>query len=288
MTAPALQRRTLSRPVTIEGTGLFTDAPASCTLSPAAAGMGIAFRHQGSLIPARIAHLAPSPIPAFATLSARHTCLALGPARVTTCEHVLSALAGLGITDLVITLGDSGELPIGDGSAKLFTDAIASDDTHTLDEMIFPVTLQEPITVRSGKATITAEPADAASYTYHFEPPESSPLKPQSATWNGSPDDYRANVAPARTFSTRAEATQAKSLGLFTRFSPRDLLVLDDATGEPIDNQLRFDNEPARHKLLDLVGDIALVGRPLCARITATRSGHALNHELARQIVEAH
>jgi len=286
MTAPATQRRTLARPITIEGLGLFTDAPTSCTLTPATAGAGIAFLHQGTRIPATISHLAPSPIPAFATLPARHTCLAQSPARVTTCEHVMSALAGLGITDVTIELGDSGELPIGDGSAKLFTDAIASDDTHTLDDQVTSITLREPITVRSGTATITAEPADSASYTYHFEPPEGSPLKPQSATWTGTADDYRASIAPARTFSTLAEATQAKALGLFTNFTPRDLLVLDDTTGEPIDNRLRFNNEPARHKLLDLIGDLALVGRPICARITASRSGHALNHELARRILE--
>ena len=286
MTAHEIQRRTLTRPITIEGLGLFTDAPASSTLTPAAAGSDICFRHKGTLVPAKIANLAPSPIPAFATLPARHTCLAQGPARVTTCEHILSALTGLGITDVTIELGDSGELPIGDGSAKPFTDAIASDDTHTLDDQVTPITVRKPVTVRSGSATITAEPADSASYTYHFEPPEGSPLKAQAATWNGNADDYLANVAPARTFSTLAEATQAKALGLFTCFTPRELLVLDDITGTPIDNRFRFDNEPARHKLLDLIGDLALVGRPIWARITATRSGHALNHELARRIVE--
>ena len=284
--APA-QRRTPAAPVTIKGTGLFTGSPASCTIQPAPAHTGLVFIHNQTHIPATAAHLAPSPIPAFASLPPRHTCLALGHAAVITCEHVLSALVGLGITDAHITLGGSGELPIGDGSAKPFTDAITAVGLREFADTVTPITLKEKISVTSGGATITAEPASTPSYTYHFEPPEGSPLKPQSATWDGSSNDYKANIAPARTFSMLSEANRAQALGLFVSFTPRDLLVLDDNDGSPIDNALRFDNEPARHKLLDLVGDLALAGRPIRAKITATRSGHALNHELARQLVEA-
>ena len=287
MTPPPVQRRTLAAPVTLKGTGLFTGAPARCTIEPAKAGTGITFVHNNTTIPASIAHLSPSPIPAFASLPARHTCLAFENARVITCEHVLSALVGLGITDAGLILEGSGELPIGDGSAKPFTDAIKAVGVREYVDTAKPITLEETITVTSGSATITAEPSSTPSYTYHFEPPEGSPLAPQFASWNANASDYHVNVAPARTFSTHTEANQAQALGLFTSFTPRDLLVLDDTTGEPIDNELRFDNEPARHKLLDLIGDLALVGKPLCAKITATRSGHALNHELARQILEA-
>lgn len=287
MNAPPAPRRTIAAPATIEGTGLFTGSPARCTIELALANTGIVFAHNNIEIPATIAHLAPSPIPAFASLPARHTCLAIGSARVVTCEHVLSALVGLGITDTRLTLGESGELPIGDGSAMPFIDAITAVGVRELTETLPPITLREPITVAAGNATITAEPSDAPSYTYHFEPPDGSPLARQSASWAGNAGDYLASVAPARTFSTLAEANQAQALGLFTSFTPRDLLVLDDTTGTPIDNELRFDDEPARHKLLDLIGDLALTGRPICARITATRSGHALNHELARRIIEA-
>ncbi|MCA9273727.1 MAG: UDP-3-O-acyl-N-acetylglucosamine deacetylase [Phycisphaerales bacterium] len=287
MTSPLAPRRTPAAPVTVEGTGLFTDSPARCTIEPAEAGAGIVFVHNSVEIPASIERLAPSPITAFAALPARHTCLALDTARVITCEHVLSALVGLGVTDARVTLGDSGELPIGDGSANLFADAIAAVGVHTLDYGIVPITLQQPIAVRSGSATIAAEPSDAPSYAYHFEPPEGSPLTAQSASWTGNPDDYLKDIAPARTFSMLAEANQAKALGLFTSFTPKDLLVLDDATGMPIDNAFRFESEPARHKLLDLIGDLALAGRPIYAKITATRSGHALNHEMARRLFEA-
>ncbi len=285
MTAHATQRRTLTGPVTIKGVGLFTDTPASCTLSPGAAGTGVVFRLNAINIPATIRHLIPSPIPAFARLPARHTCLGLNGANAITCEHLLSALAGLAITDVLVTLGDSGELPIGDGSAKPFTDALSNTTLIAAHAQSEPIVLSKPVSVRSGSATITAEPDDSPSYTYHFEPPAGSALSRQSATWHGNAEEYTASVAPARTFSMLAEATQAKALGLFASFTPRDLLVLDDTTGAPIDNTLRFDNEPARHKLLDLIGDLALAGRPICARITSTRGGHALNHELALKIL---
>lgn len=278
-------RRTLAKPTTIHGTGLFTDAPALATLSPAAAGTGLAFFHHNTRIDATIINLAPSPIDAFKHLPARHTCLSLDAARATTTEHLLAALRGLGITDATITLGDSGELPIGDGSAKLFTDAIADAGTADLDDEITPITLTEPITVTQGNASITASPATTTSYTYIYEPGDNTPLPRQTATWNTDTHDFAAHIAPARTFSFQHEAEQMQAMGLFTSFTPRDLLVLDTA-GAPIDNTLRFDNEPARHKLLDLVGDLSLAGAPIVATITATGSGHSLNHELARKLAQ--
>lgn len=283
-----MNRRTPAAEVTLEGTGLFTGSPARCTIAPAALGTGIVFVHRGAEIPARIENLAPSPIPAFASLPARHTCLAKGAGRVLTCEHAMSALAGLSITDARITLGDSGELPIFDGSALPFAEALARVGVRTFEERVRPISPEAPVVVTSGGATIVAEPADELSFAYVFEPGPGSPLRAMAASWSLGGEDYAKAVAPARTFSTLAEAKQAQALGLFSSFSPRDLLVLDDQTGEPVENALRFTNEPARHKLLDLIGDLALAGAPVVARIVATRSGHALNHEMARALSQAH
>lgn len=281
-----MSRRTIAKPVTLTGTGLFTDKPASATIEPSAPGLGIRFVHNATHVHADIELLAHSPIPAFKELPPRHTCLALGSACAITTEHVLAAIAGAGITDADIVLGESGELPIGDGSAKLFTDAINSVGTTAQGGTTTPITLAEPISVSDDTgATITAEPATSASYTYHFKPQPGSPLTVQSASWDASPAEFASDIAPARTFSMHAEATQMQSLGLFTSFTPADLLVLDEA-GQPIDNSFRFDNEPARHKLLDLIGDLALAGAPIYAKITATKSGHALNHQLAKRLYD--
>jgi len=278
-----MNRRTIAKPVTIRGTGLFTDTPASATIEPAAPGLGIGFIHNSTLVHADIELLARSPIPVFADQPARHTCLALGGAIATTTEHILAALVGLGISDAIITLGETGELPIGDGSAKLFTDAITATGITQLGGDLAPITLTSPIAVRDGSASIIARPADKASYTYNFEPAKGSPLAPQVAAWDASQGAFQREIAPARTFSMHAEATRMQNLGLFTSFTEADLLVLDTA-GDPIGNGFRFVNEPARHKLLDLVGDLALVGAPVLASINATGSGHALNHRLAKEL----
>ncbi|GAB5497667.1 MAG: UDP-3-O-acyl-N-acetylglucosamine deacetylase [Phycisphaerales bacterium] len=278
-----MNRRTVAQAATINGLGLFTGAESSAVITPAFAGDGIAFVHKNTRIPASILHLTASPIQAFRHLPARHTCLASDGAFATTTEHLLSALFGLGITDATITLGDSGEIPIDDGSSLAFVNEITNAGTTDFDTAAKPITITETISVTQGDASITIEPSQTASYTYIYEPGDNSPLQRQSASWDSSPDDFIANTAPARTFSFKHEAEQMQRLGLFTAFTPEDLLVLDQH-GAPIDNQFRFDNEPARHKLLDLIGDLSLAGAPLLGKVTATKSGHTLNHEMARKL----
>ncbi|HED53553.1 MAG TPA: hypothetical protein ENJ00_05060 [Phycisphaerales bacterium] len=278
-----IHRRTIARPAHVAGTGLFTDIPASAALMPAEPGTGIVFVVMGQTIPATVSHVATqSPIPAFAGRSARHTVLTDGNEHAITVEHVMACVAGLGITDLRIELGPSGELPIGDGSSAPYEQAIAEAGLEELEETIEPMVITKRIELDAGDGrTITAEPADSVRYTYIFEP--DPPLVPQRAEWDGSADMFIHDIASARTFSFRHEAELLRRLGLCSSFSPADLLVID-AQGRPIDNAWRFDNEPARHKLLDLIGDLALVGRPIIGRITATRTGHSANHRFAAML----
>jgi len=291
----ALQRRTLAGPAAIEGVGLFTEQRVRCTILPARPGDGLAFLRTDApgpaRIPATVSALSSQPIhPAFARIPPRHTVLAdpRNPgALVCTTEHVLGALAGLSITDALIEL-DGPEPPIGDGSAAHFVEAVERAGTRSLEAAIEPLTVHSVLTVRSddGSAAITLEPlppGERPSYQYHLDYGPGGPIPPHSAAWDASPDAFAERVARARTFSLRAEAAQMQALGLFRSFTPRDLLVIDDQ-GRPIENAWRSEDEPALHKLLDLVGDLALVGRPIHARITASRSGHALNHALARAL----
>jgi UDP-3-O-[3-hydroxymyristoyl] N-acetylglucosamine deacetylase len=203
---------------------------------------------------------------------------------VATVEHILGALAGLGIWIATISI-DGPEVPIFDGSAKLFVDILLGQ-LAPAPSLRKPLVLQSPIEVRDGDASIIATPAADLSYTYNLDYGPNSPLKPHSATWRGSPADFTANIAPARTFSLRAEAEGAQKMGLFKHLSPRDMLVIGD-DGQPIDNAWRMEGEPARHKLLDLIGDLALLGRPLIAKIVATKSGHRLTHEFCRAVLRA-
>lgn len=299
--ATALPRRTLAAAAVVRGVGLFTERDVCCAILPAEPGTGLCFRRTDlpdpTNIHARIGSLASSPVhPAFARIPPRHTAVVSDThpdAIVYTTEHLLGALAGLGLTDALIEL-DAPEVPIGDGSAKPFTDAIHAAGLREIRPegalgTISPLTLDAPVTVTSpdGRATITAEPIGAdetPTYRYELDYGPNAPVPAQAAEWRGDAAGFVTDVAPARTFSLAAEAQQMQALGLFRRFSPRDLLVIDD-TGAPVDNAWRGECEPARHKLLDLIGDLALVGRPIHARIIAARAGHALNHEMARALV---
>jgi len=226
----------------------------------------------------------------------RNTTLALGAGHVAaTVEHLLAALAGLNIWNAWITLSGP-EVPVLDGSALPFAQAFAanlapltsqSTGSQAARAALAPLVLTTTITVERDGASITAAPPPAGSplsYTYSLDYGPDSPLRPQSATWTGDAADFATNIAPARTFSLEHEARAAHKLGLFRHLSPRDMLVIG-ARGQPIDNDWRVEHEPAKHKLLDLIGDLALLGRPLHAAITAHRSGHHLTHELMRQII---
>lgn len=223
----------------------------------------------------------------------RNTVLSLGTQAAATIEHILSALAGLGIADALIELS-ANEVPILDGSAQDFTHALAQHSTinlaHATSLQSRAIRLRHPVTVQDNTGgTITAHPIAANEFpsaTYHLDYGPTSPIAPHSATWQGNADDYVANIAPARTFSLEHEALAAQKLGFFTTFYPHDLIVVNKS-GTPIDNAWRLPDEPAKHKLLDLIGDLTLLGRPLLARVEATKSGHALTHQLCLAILAA-
>ncbi len=284
---PSLPRRTLRSPAQLSGVSLFTAAHCDLVLSPAPARTGIRFKLDSDEALAHIASLSTDPIhPAFASVPPRCTCLRTPSGQIGTVEHVLAALTGLGITDAAISL-TAPELPIFDGSALPVVQAILGAGIEDLGATITALRPPRRLRVESddGSASIEIEPADAPHYTYELDFGSKSPIPAASAHWSGDPDEFVQQVAPARTFSLESEAQTMRRLGLFTHFTPRDMLVIGPSG--PIDNTLRFPDEPARHKLLDLIGDLTLAGRPLCARVRAVRSGHALNHTAARALLDS-
>lgn len=294
-----MNRRTLRHPtVTLAGTGLFTARPATLRILPAAPGEGLAARRADSpaiIVPATIDHLHPQPLhPAFAAIPPRHTNLSNAGVVIATVEHALSALAGLGVTDALLEVGAEGpvaEVPILDGSADALAHALLDAGLRDLPDPLEPIAPVAPIEVREGPASIRLEPAGTPHLRYDldYSGPGPEPIRRQAASWAGDADAYRRDIAPARTFSLAPEARALHAAGLFTHVTPRDMLVLDPATPErdatPIDNTLRFPDEPARHKLLDLIGDLALAGAPIRGRIVAHRSGHALTHAFVRALL---
>ncbi|MBS0190692.1 MAG: UDP-3-O-acyl-N-acetylglucosamine deacetylase [Phycisphaerales bacterium] len=260
---------------TIRGTGLFSAKPASVEIVRAPQGTGIRFLTATDIVPATIAHLAPARGP----LGGRNSVLARGAARVETVEHVLSALAGSGAWNAdVRTQGD--EIPILDGSASGFlvaAESLAGSDVR-------PVRLTRICRVEDDRgAWIEAAPAGDIRYRFELSYPAGSGVPDQNFEWKGDANTYRREIAPARTYCLEKEALAMRSAGLFPHLTPKDMLVIAP-DGSAIDNQLRFPDEPVRHKMLDLIGDLALLGGPLIAAVTAHRSSHALTHELCRRI----
>jgi UDP-3-O-acyl-N-acetylglucosamine deacetylase len=288
----------------LRGTGLFTGSACSITFHPTRStphendGIVIERAKGRERMPASVDHvageatwLAPHqrPFARNTTLRSRTT-----PGLfAATIEHAMSALAGLGVWNTRVVI-DGPEAPIFDGSASRFTEAIRLAIAPS-EVAPRPILLTRRIEVQDDRgASITAEPITPdvlPAFTYQLDLGPSSPIPPHSATWEGSSTDYLTNVAPARTFSFEHEVRAAASQGLFTSFTTRDLLVVDPS-GNPLDNSWRFSEpdgsstEPARHKLLDLIGDLALLGRPLHARVVANRSGHALTHKFSRAVLD--
>jgi UDP-3-O-acyl-N-acetylglucosamine deacetylase len=290
-----MPRRTLSSPTPpFLGAGLFSGAPATLTIRPFAAGIAFTAPGRGPTLAhiSRCVDWLPPKWPKG--LPIRNTSIGAGGWAVGTVEHVLSALAGLHITDAILEV-DGPEVPILDGSALPFVQVLLPLITE-LDKPVEPITPRRVIEVSDGGGgSIRLEPAAGSSsctLTYELDYGPVSPLPPQTATWDATAPDaadtYAQGIAPARTFSLLAEARAARAAGLFPHLSPADMLVIGDDphNGQPIDNTWRLSNEPARHKLLDLIGDLSLLGRPLAAcTITAQRSGHALTRELCRKIL---
>lgn len=275
------KQKTISHEASITGPGLFSGEPSTVTFAPADPGSGITFvrEQEGKVatIPASVYNVLRRP---------RRTCLKNGTLFVETVEHCMAALAGMGIDNAVVKVsgGMVGELPGGDGSSRPFVEAIEEAGIVEQEEAVHPLIIRKPVQVTADGATLAAlpGPTDKLEVIYDFE--AKAPIGRQVISFHLGDDDFVSQLAPARTFVFEDEANELRARGLGKHLTPKDLLVIS-GTG-PIDNEFRFADECARHKVLDLIGDLFLIGRPLRGRIVACKSGHALNHLLARRLLE--
>lgn len=265
-------RQTLALPSGFfRGVGLHSGADAAVRFLPAPVGTGLVFRdaHTGQEIPARAANV---------TDTSRCTRLESGGREVQTVEHVLSALAGLEIDDAVIEF-EGPEMPAADGSAAPFVQMLLeAGQISQPGPSITPVTLSAPVFVLEGAASLAAFPADHFDATVVLDYPRQAYLGTLAARFVAGRDDYAAWVSPARTFGFMAELEALKARGLALGATRDNAVALGQSGYE---TPLRFPDELARHKLLDLIGDLALAGRPVHARILALMPGHTLNTRLA-------
>lgn len=268
--------------MTVSGPGLFSGETSTLTFSPAPVGAGISFVREQDGKTATIAAIVQNVLK-----RPRRTCLRNGTLFVETVEHCLAALSGMGIDNAVVKVvgGRIGELPGVDGSSGPYVEALQSAGLVEQDADRRPLVITKPIQVSHGDATLAAlpGPTDKLEVIYDFDAP--APLGRQVVAFTLGDDDFATQIAPARTFVFEDEALSLRERGLGKHLTPKDLLVISP-TG-PVDNAFRMADECARHKVLDLIGDLYLIGRPLRGRLVAHKSGHELNHMLAKRLLES-
>lgn len=272
-------QQTLAGPARVEGFGYWSGRDIGVEFRPAEAGTGIVFvrcdRPGKPRIAARVENRVETP---------RRTTLQSGDVRVEMVEHIMAALAGLQVDNCEIWV-DETEMPGCDGSSLPFVEAIDSVGVVAQDALRAQRLVREPIRMEGSECWIEAVPPAASQLLlrYHLDYGRSNPIGQQTLEVALTPDSFRKELAPCRTFLLEAEAEWAKSQGLGQRTSYRDLLVI--GPNGPIDNAFRLPGECVRHKVLDMVGDLALAECDLIGRFRASRSGHRLNAELVRAIL---
>jgi UDP-3-O-[3-hydroxymyristoyl] N-acetylglucosamine deacetylase len=268
-------QRTLRRQVACAGIGLHSGHKVNLTLKPAGAGTGIRFRRSdlGIEIPASVAHVG-------ATNHA--TCLSHGGAVVETVEHLLAAITCMGLDNAVVEL-DHREVPVMDGSSAPFVYLIQEAGLRTLAAPRRYLKVVRPITLSRGDKLISLYPSDYFKVTYSisFDHPL---LRHQSHTLRVDENTFVDDIAPARTFGFLHEVEMLRQQGLALGGSLENAIVLSE-TGV-LNNQLRYDDEFVRHKILDAIGDLSLVGYPIIGHLVAHRAGHALHTAFAKRILD--
>lgn len=276
----ARTQQTIAGRTAVEGFGYWSGRDVRIEFRPAAIGAGVTFVRSDLGPTARV------PVRGDLRIEVpRRTNLRLGKVEVEMVEHVLAALAGLCVDNCEVWTNQP-EMPGCDGSAAPFVDALLRSGIVPQAAEPHRLVVTETVRVAEGESWIEARPSakQQLSIEYQLDYPAASVIGRQVARATITPTRFRSELAPCRTFVLRSEAEQLVRQGLGLRVTPRDLLVFDEHG--PVDNRLRFPNECARHKALDVLGDLALAGSRMVGEFTAYRSGHRLHAELTRQLVQ--
>jgi len=274
----SLPQRTIRKSIVIGGQGLHTGLKTGVILYPAPPGSGISFTPLSGdvMAPARVQSV---------TDTGYNTTLANGAYVVRTVEHLMSALHGFGITNLLVKT--QGEVPALDGSALEFCRLLADAGVQEQAARVQPLYVERPIVLgqeKDGGEYIRVEPADHLIIDYTLIYP--APIGVQKVHFELTrPQDYVREIAPARTFGFLAEMRKLSEMGLANGGRLDNVILVDDE--KVVNTKLRFPDEFARHKVLDLMGDLYLLGRPLIGHITASKTGHSDNLALVRRLLQA-
>jgi UDP-3-O-[3-hydroxymyristoyl] N-acetylglucosamine deacetylase len=269
------RQRTLKRSVEIMGDGLHSGAAATVRILPAPADSGLVFVRTdlgGAEIPA---------LHAYVRNSSLATTLARGGASVGTVEHLLAALHGLGVDNARIEV-EGPEVPILDGSAAPFVAAIQDGELVVLPAARRAVVLRRPTSVKQGDRTVLAVPANEFRISYAIDFPHPA-IGYQAVTLHVDEKVFASSIASARTFCMLKDVRTMQASGLALGGSLENALVVGD--DGVLNGTLRFPDEFVRHKVLDLIGDLALVGAPLRAHVIVFKGGHQMHAALVKRIM---
>jgi UDP-3-O-[3-hydroxymyristoyl] N-acetylglucosamine deacetylase len=272
-----LYQRTLSRPVTTTGIGLHSGRRVNLSLRPAEPDTGIVFKRSdisgAPLIPCDVRHVVDTRL---------STTIGLDGVTVATVEHLMSALAGMGVDNALVEV-DSPEVPIMDGSAAPFVFLIKNAGlTSQARPRQFYRVLRE-VSLSEDDKFVTVGPSDQLQVDFTIEFPHPA-IRRQAMSFRLNERSYEQQLSRARTFGFMADMRKLHSMGLALGGSLDNAVVVDNFRVLN-DDGLRFPDEFVRHKVLDFLGDMALIGRPLLGAFTAHKSGHQLNNQLFRQLM---
>lgn len=267
---------TIQRPVTASGVGLHSGVPVNIRIVPAPPGTGIVFRRtdlDNFEIPASWKYVQRV---SYATSLMRQGVL------ISTTEHLLSTLYSMGIDNAYVEI-DNLEVPILDGSGRPFVDLLREAGLRTSRRRRRYLSVLRPVSLEGQGKRITILPAENFKLTCHvyFKHPM---VSGQSLSMEVTPENYARELAPARTFGFAPELNQMRDMGLIRGATLESAVCFtDDSVMNP--DGLRYPDEPCRHKALDLIGDLALIGKPLRGHVIAERAGHAMHVALVAKIM---
>jgi len=273
-------QRTIAEEAKLTGRGMFSGVESKIKFAPAGVDTGVVFVRTDLDIPVRIE----ANIRNIAERS-RRTALKNGQVFVETIEHCMAAISALEIDNIIVEVS-SPELPGFDGGSWEFFKVLKKCGYTEQQKPRKEFAITETICINEAGASIYALPAEGGDLeiTYDMDYTKHTGIGRQILTCTLSAEYFENNLAPARTFLLEAEAKMFQSRGIGTHLSPKEILVI--SSDGPIKNSFRFPDECVRHKIVDLIGDISLVGRRLAGRIVAYKSGHNLNQKLAAKLLE--
>ena len=272
-------QRTIKREAKIKGKGIHSGNAVTVKFKPAGPNSGVLFKRvdltDSPIIKADADYILDE------NTSPRHTSIGFKEVEVHTIEHLMAALAGLNIDNIIIEI-DNCEVPALDGSAANFIKILKEAGIEELDSKRRVFVLKEPLWVDDGGAFICALPSSKFKISYTLHHYNSSFLKTQYLDIDFDQDVFEKEICTSRTFVLENETEELLEQGFGKGADYDNTLVVSDKG--VVKNKLRFDDEFLRHKILDLIGDLYLLGRPIKTHIVAVRSGHFLNHRLIKKI----